>query len=79
MTILEVMLATVFAGAVLCLVGGILIHLNHEYAEKRFARMEFVIRNNTKKMLIEYTDDLLKKTMDMSIEMTKKMMGETDD
>lgn len=65
-------------GIMVFAIGAGLIKLNHYYAVKRSNGLARFITTDCKKMLEEYTDNLLQKTMDMTTEMTKKMMEIND-
>lgn len=79
MTMLEIMLVVAFAGAVIYVVGAGLVTLAHQNAVKRSNGLAHFVCNDVKKMLSEYTEETLRKTLDITIEMQKKMMEELND
>lgn len=78
MTTFELMLVILFTGLVFGSIGLILIKVNHEFTIIRTNGLARFITTDVKRMLYDYTDDIMKKTIDMTMEMQKKMMEDSE-
>ena len=78
MTIWQAMIVVLFAGLVFAFAGAVLIELSHQNSIKRSNGLAKFITTDVKRMLYDYTDDIMKKTIDMTMEMQKKMMEDSE-
>ena len=68
MTIWGAMIVILFAGIVFGFIGMVMIEVNRRF-----------ITDDLEKVLYSYTDYVMKKSVDMTVELQKKMMEDSDD
>ena len=67
------MMLVLVGGAVVFAVGAGLIKVSHYYSVRRSNALARFVLVDVKKLVDDYTDNLMKKTVDMTAEMAKKM------
>lgn len=69
----DVMMLVLVGGVVAFAVGAGLIKVSHYYSVRRSNALARFVLVDVKKLVDDYTDNLMKKTVDMTAEMAKKM------
>lgn len=78
MTTFELMMVILFTGLVFGSIGLILIKINHEFTIIRTNGLARFITTDVKRMLYDYTDDIIKRSTDMTMEMLNKMTEDSE-